>query len=642
MSLNFNKILIASFFPLLGMSCSSDDVYTKCGDCGSQKVIDITQYGLKTDGTTDCSDLINQLISDLPAEGGVIKIPKGQFRLDKPIQVKRNYVTIQGEEGSCLLMNNTEAAIHLPYVADVNGSKNRLSGVELQNLHIVGQNYQGVGVYVEHDSDRTRLDNVTVEKCNIGFKINSADAVAVTNCNAVDVNNGMEMNGGIQNTVTDCTLGAQMTGVACRISGETNLLFAHNDLKDGGQSSLLMNGCNRVNVSDCVIAGQNVGLFELNGSNNLITGNSFVLNNSGQDQLVGKTKDYGVILVKGNSNNFTCNMISCEWNPEIINPVTVSAPDGNANRFSDCTITDQTSECVFYISESTEVWDCVEDLSKISYKTEEKNLIKAAYIVAYDDVSKIEDDDEKASYAWFKKEFVNGSVLTYAEAATVDLSQFEVVWVHIDRVGMERGWQNLPAGIISTETLNSLKEYYFQGGKLLLTNHATQLIVPLGRTQREPTIYGNAAGGSGSDVWSINANIGMEYDHSSHPAFAGMPVCDAQPHPSFALIGPGHREDHNCMWDLNTYGYPDLYPDAGNTVNAFQIENNAVVLATWGQVTDWCCAGMVEFNATEDCKGTCIAVGLAAYEWNQNGSVNVYQDQIILMTRNIISYLANL
>ena len=93
------------------------------------------------------------------------------------------------------------------------------------------------------------------------------------------------------------------------------------------------------------------------------------------------------------------------------------------------------------------------------------------------------------------------------------------------------------------------------------------------------------------------------------------------------------------MWDLNSFDFPALYPDAENIVKAFEMENEAVVLATWGHVVDWCCAGMVEFNPTEEYKGRCIAIGLAAYEWNQNTGINAYQSNLELMTNNILTYL---
>lgn len=196
--------------------------------------------------------------------------------------------------------------------------------------------------------------------------------------------------------------------------------------------------------------------------------------------------------------------------------------------------------------------------------------------------------------------------------------------------------------MISDETIAALTDYYKEGGNLFLSNHATQLAVPLGRlaADRAPGIFGDGEGGSGDDVWTINANIGLKYDRSTHAVFKGMEISKQyEDHESFPLIGPGQREDHNCMWDLNSYGFPVLYPDAENVVSAFETENNAVVLATWGHVVDWCCAGMIELNPTTQYKGRCIAIGLAAYEWNQNSGVNVYQSNIELMTNNILTYL---
>ena len=637
MKLNIKSLLIAGLVSFFGVSCNPDDTFIKCDDCGSQKIIDVTQYGLLNDGSSDCADLVNRLIADLPAEGGVIFFPAGTFRLDSPIKVTRNFVTITGTDSTTLIVNNSEAGIHLAYVAEVNGQKNRISGVEIRNIHLVGQDYRGTGIWVAHDNDRVQLKDITVEKCNMGMNINGADAIVINNCVMTDVNYGLQMNGGIQNSVTDCQFGSKDGGVTCNLSGESNLLFSDNELNGVGRNGLVMNSTVRVNVSDCTVTGDKVGLFELNGENNLISGNTFTLVES-DDQLAGKSKDYGVIVVKGTSNHFTANTIECHWNPEIENPITVSAPNGDSNRFADCTITDQTSEYVFYVNESTEVLGCVEE-AKIYIKTEVKNLTKIAYVTAYEDPAEM-DDDENASYVWFKREFVNGTVLKASEVPTTDLSQFEVIWVHIDRLDMPWGWENLPAAIIAEPVMNALKTYYFEGGSLLLANHATQLIVPLGRSERAPGLYSSGFGGSGNDSWSVQANIGMEYDHRSHPVYAGVvEFNEYHPHPTFPLIGPGHREDHNCMWDFNAYGYRDLYPSE-NTVRAFEIENTAVVLGTWGQVTDFAVGGLIEFQPTAECHGTCLAMGLAAYEWNQNTNANIWHDNIITITRNMVSYLA--
>ncbi len=268
---------------------------------------------------------------------------------------------------------------------------------------------------------------------------------------------------------------------------------------------------------------------------------------------------------------------------------------------------------------------------------------KVGYLIAYNDAASIEDDDEQASARWFQREYPDGEIITPDMLASIDLTEFAVIWIHLDRIGIGFGWDRLPAPLISDEALSALRSYYKEGGNLFLSNHATQLTVPLQRiaADRNPGIYGDGDGGSGDDIWVINANIGLQYDHQSHPAFNGLSKATPFGFDTFPLIGPGMREDHNCMWDLNAYGFPALYPDAENVVKAFEAENNAVVLATWGHVTDYCCAGMVEFSPTAEYKGRCIAIGLAAYEWNQNSGVNAYQSNIELMTQNILGYLLN-
>ena len=69
--MKINKFLISGLLFILGTSCSNDDNYTLCDECNGQKIIDITQFGLPTDGSTDCADLIDIEFftagTDLPA-----------------------------------------------------------------------------------------------------------------------------------------------------------------------------------------------------------------------------------------------------------------------------------------------------------------------------------------------------------------------------------------------------------------------------------------------------------------------------------------------------------------------------------------------------------------------------------------------
>ena len=89
------------------------------------------------------------------------------------------------------------------------------------------------------------------------------------------------------------------------------------------------------------------------------------------------------------------------------------------------------------------------------------------------------------------------------------------------------------------------------------------------------------------------------------------------------------------MWDLNSYGLTE----GPNVVAAFEAKTNSMVLATWGHVTDYCCAGMVDFAPAGAYKGRCIAIGLAAYEWNQNSNKNLFQSNLELLTKNCLDYL---
>lgn len=260
---------------------------------------------------------------------------------------------------------------------------------------------------------------------------------------------------------------------------------------------------------------------------------------------------------------------------------------------------------------------------------------KVGMLIAANSEAELEDDDEIAAVNWFKQTYGDkGQVLTAADAAKINPSDFPMLWIQIDRVGIGKGMNNLPACINSGSLLAKLTEYVKDGGNLLLTKHATQLVAGLGRIENkfDVTIFSDGNGGEGTDIWTTNAVIGSScspaYDHRGHSIFSGLEVMSKgvrYDHESYPLEGPGMREDHNCMWDLNAYGLPTLAPDAKNVVDAFERITNSTVLATWGHVTDYCCAGIVEFNPTDEYKGRIIAIGLSAYEFNQNSGINQYQ-----------------
>ena len=279
---------------------------------------------------------------------------------------------------------------------------------------------------------------------------------------------------------------------------------------------------------------------------------------------------------------------------------------------------------------------------------------KVAMLLPVNDEAAL-DDDEAAALAWFKQTYGDkGAVLKPQDVkgmAAISRDNYSMVWIQIDRVGLEMGWNHLPADIIDADVIAKLKAFAQDGGNLLLTKHATQLISAVGRVGEDlgPRLFSAGEGGEGGDIWTTNAVIGSnqdpKYDHTGHAIVQGLEVLNAgdpinnYDHDSYPLEGPGMREDHNCMWDLNAYDLPSKVPGAKNVVNAYEQLTNSTVLSTWGHVTDYCCGGIIEFNA-QDGYGKIICNGLNAYEWKQNSGTNQYQGNIEMLTKNCIDYLA--
>ncbi|MDE5887829.1 MAG: DUF4960 domain-containing protein [Muribaculaceae bacterium] len=283
-----------------------------------------------------------------------------------------------------------------------------------------------------------------------------------------------------------------------------------------------------------------------------------------------------------------------------------------------------------------------------------------AMLIGYDNTSN-ENAQESAAAKWFETAYPEGVIITPSDLAKIDAKEIGAIWVHIDRLGMGMGYDNLPAEF--KDATPALKKYVEEGGSLYLSKHATQMVHELGRIEAAyaPGIFGDGDGGAGNDVWCLNAYLGSMmtyvadadptqiYDRTTHPIYDGMELWDAHsekisdyPHPAYPILGTAdgssiHREDHNCMWDLNAYTWT---AEGKNTLEKFENQYNCVVLGTWGHVQDYCVAGIVEFKPTETVKGSIIANGLAACEWAPRTANNTYHSNLTKLTANTLNYLA--
>ncbi len=253
---------------------------------------------------------------------------------------------------------------------------------------------------------------------------------------------------------------------------------------------------------------------------------------------------------------------------------------------------------------------------------------------------------EQTALDWFAKN-VDGQIISVDTlSTTLSVDKYSCLWIMVDRVGLQKGAENLPDGL-NRLAVKVLKPYVEAGGNLLLTNHATQIAYAIGRTKYAPNLFGNGSGSYNGDEWGIQAVIGRlsddpsasnynasAYDNRDHDIYKGLEENDKYGHPTYALIGAGTKLDHNCMWDLNNTD-PAL-TDNPNKVADFENKNNAQVLGTWQHVVDYCCAGIVEFYPDETYTSTILACGLAAYDWTQWQ----YNSNFVNFTSNMINYLA--
>lgn len=280
-------------------------------------------------------------------------------------------------------------------------------------------------------------------------------------------------------------------------------------------------------------------------------------------------------------------------------------------------------------------------------------------LIGYPDVESIDNFQEYAAAKHFTDANPDGTVIAPGETSKITADNLDCIWIHIDRLNVGKG--NLPAEFSDEATVAALKKFVADGGSLYLSKHATQLLPALGRISADfaPGIYGDSDGGMGTDVWTVNAQIGywfvnekdnpdgldasQYYDHRDHEIYVGLETNNDFPMETFALLGTGNgtemwREDHNCMWDLNAYNA--VYTaDGKNTVEKFENQNNATVLGTWGHVQDHAVAGIVEFKPVTEGNGTIIANGLAACEWSPRQGVNAFHSNLVKLTDNTLNYL---
>ena len=271
------------------------------------------------------------------------------------------------------------------------------------------------------------------------------------------------------------------------------------------------------------------------------------------------------------------------------------------------------------------------------------------------------DDDEASAWLWLHETYPTAQFVYFGDVKQAsDVEPFRVLfWLRdLEGVGEDVVW-NVPDVVAAATPI--IKEWYKEGGSLLLWSHATTYIGHLGRLNLDDMknndhAIGTGGGGINNDVWkmAVQLNPGSRFskDHSSHPIYKGLEVESNSRTKLIAFKGPGWTEDHNCLF----FNLPSLLTGIGNQEEACYTQLTQTFgiypLGTWDSQIDWV-SQMNVFEAQQgntEFKGTVLCIGNGGCEFSMKNSDgtpdksahpknNVYQENVLTLAKNCLEYL---
>lgn len=151
--------------------------------------VDISTYNVIADGYTECGALLNQAILELPPQGGTIVLGPGDYRLEKPLQIQRNNVSIigSGREVTRLLVDNDIGC------GIVVGNPNaRVSRISISELTVNTRRAleSGAGVQFNNAYD-VQMWRCLIANMNCGIEVLDSSFVYLTDLEIIDPRAGV-------------------------------------------------------------------------------------------------------------------------------------------------------------------------------------------------------------------------------------------------------------------------------------------------------------------------------------------------------------------------------------------------------------------------------------------------------------------
>ena len=271
-------------------------------------------------------------------------------------------------------------------------------------------------------------------------------------------------------------------------------------------------------------------------------------------------------------------------------------------------------------------------------------------------------DDEYYAAQWFYENYAHadetagsgkkGTIINVNDLEskyTLNPGKTKVVWVHLDGaytadIAVARGY----ATTAFSGKSSYLGNYVKNGGNLYLSKYATTLVSTLGRvgSDYQPNLANEV---NVDNKKGINPQIGYGnqlYDHQYHPIFAGMTPTIRDGHITYNFLSSNSSAGTGLKWNFNAV---TGLTDNPNKLVDFEIKTNSIVLGAWEHVTDYACAGLIEFlplvsrngddsktGTYADYKGRIICNGQGGYDWDENRRTG----NVGKLTENTLEYLS--
>lgn len=259
---------------------------------------------------------------------------------------------------------------------------------------------------------------------------------------------------------------------------------------------------------------------------------------------------------------------------------------------------------------------------------------KTAFLSTFESLTDLKengDDDEAAAADWFVNVY-NGDFLPVSGVTSVNLDEYSAIWIAVDRY---KGFSDFPPELTDPAVMDAIRNYYKNGGNLLLTNHATKYLRELGRVDQYPEVVGEVQGGKVPAIWQMLPTFGslelnsswIPVDRSSDPIYAGLTSLKTElwGKPKKWILYPmmeqGWKEDHNCLWRPRYIGSTDqgeTFFDYKSAFDNFESHYNMQALACWEGTATYDILGIARWLPQGDYRGKAITIGIGCYEWHLN------------------------